>query len=255
MATSKMRYCIFRQWEKFWDLESPILIEKSPPTLMQLGYREALFPAVSSNLISVRHPLYGCFWRKIQQKGLGLGNLGSKKRRSKKRRSEIQEDLRSALDGWLKVHQYLIDESLPNLKDYTSTAIIMSEVFLSKKQAVQDILSFQQLFFPERFSNSSSALLRKEHRQLMFRGSISNNVIDEFDPTKINEWMEDWNKSLINNQDSFKSHILPIIEKYEEKFNRFGYSLVNVSQFDQKVFDRAFSLDYNHVYAKTENTL
>ena len=36
-ATPKSRRCIMAQWSKHWDLSSPILLEKSPPSLVQIA--------------------------------------------------------------------------------------------------------------------------------------------------------------------------------------------------------------------------
>ena len=67
-ATPQARRRLMAQWSKHWDLKKPILLEKSPPTLVQLDYRNYLFPNVSANIVVVRHPLYICFVKRAKDK-------------------------------------------------------------------------------------------------------------------------------------------------------------------------------------------
>lgn len=47
---------LFRQWGAHWDLSRPVLIEKSPPTLVRARFFQALFPN-SRFVFIVRHPI------------------------------------------------------------------------------------------------------------------------------------------------------------------------------------------------------
>lgn len=43
-------------WSRFWDLDKPVLLEKSPPNLIRTRFLQALFPG-SRFIIVVRHPI------------------------------------------------------------------------------------------------------------------------------------------------------------------------------------------------------
>lgn len=43
-------------WSPYWDLERPILVEKSPPNLIRMRFLQALFPH-SAFIVVVRHPV------------------------------------------------------------------------------------------------------------------------------------------------------------------------------------------------------
>jgi hypothetical protein len=45
-----------QQWSKHWDLDRPVLLEKSPPNIVRMRFLQALFPSASF-IIVVRHPV------------------------------------------------------------------------------------------------------------------------------------------------------------------------------------------------------
>jgi hypothetical protein len=53
-ATSARR--LFSEWAPFWDLDKPVLIEKSPPNLLKTRFLQALFPR-SWFVVILRHPV------------------------------------------------------------------------------------------------------------------------------------------------------------------------------------------------------
>lgn len=223
MVTSNGRRCIFSQWSKYWDLSQPLLLEKSPPTITQLGYRESLFPGVTSNLIIVRHPLYPCFWH-FNRRKRGLHD------------DLTTQILRDALDVWLKTHTYLITESLLSLSSHTPNAIIMAEDFLSKDDAPEKLLELPSLLFPKLFVSRKDSGRNLELRR------------NKFDPMVINGWMADWDMTKKAPRFLYEEKILPILEMYEERCNLFGYSLLDVSKFNHTIFRDVFSLDSNNLY-------
>jgi hypothetical protein len=44
------------EWERYWDKDKPVRIEKSPPNLIRMRFLQAMFPE-STFIIIVRHPL------------------------------------------------------------------------------------------------------------------------------------------------------------------------------------------------------
>ena len=55
-ATPETADALFREWAGHWDLDRPILLEKSPPTLIRTRFYQELFPN-SSFICVTRHPL------------------------------------------------------------------------------------------------------------------------------------------------------------------------------------------------------
>jgi hypothetical protein len=47
---------LFDQWSRYWDLDRPVLAEKSPPNLIRMRYLQSLFPGARFVTI-MRHPL------------------------------------------------------------------------------------------------------------------------------------------------------------------------------------------------------
>jgi hypothetical protein len=47
---------LFEQWAPHWDLERPLLVEKSPPNLLKTRFLQALFPAAAF-VVVLRHPI------------------------------------------------------------------------------------------------------------------------------------------------------------------------------------------------------
>jgi hypothetical protein len=47
---------LFAQWSRYWDLDRPVLIEKSPPNIIRMRYLQSLFPGARFVMIT-RHPL------------------------------------------------------------------------------------------------------------------------------------------------------------------------------------------------------
>jgi len=47
---------LFGEWSRYWDLDRPVLIEKSPPNLIRMRYLQSLFPDARFVMV-IRHPL------------------------------------------------------------------------------------------------------------------------------------------------------------------------------------------------------
>lgn len=52
----RARTNLMESWAPHWDLERPLLVEKSPPNLMMGRYLQAVFPG-SSLVVIIRHPI------------------------------------------------------------------------------------------------------------------------------------------------------------------------------------------------------
>ncbi len=56
LITPQNRDTLFREWSKYWNLDRPILVEKSPPNLIKTRFLQALFPQATFIVIT-RHPI------------------------------------------------------------------------------------------------------------------------------------------------------------------------------------------------------
>jgi hypothetical protein len=56
LATPDSARRLAREWEPYWDLSRPVLVEKSPPNLVMTRFLQALYPDASFVVI-VRHPV------------------------------------------------------------------------------------------------------------------------------------------------------------------------------------------------------
>jgi len=72
LVSPESRARLLAAWEPHWDLERPVLVEKSPPTLIRTRFLQALFPAATF-VIVIRHPipvtLATARWRKTRRLG------------------------------------------------------------------------------------------------------------------------------------------------------------------------------------------
>jgi hypothetical protein len=56
LATAENAVRLFEQWAQHWDLSRRVLVEKSPPNLVQMRFLQALFPEAGF-VVVVRHPV------------------------------------------------------------------------------------------------------------------------------------------------------------------------------------------------------
>lgn len=56
LITTGNRLRLFAEWKRYWDLEKPVLLEKSPPNLIRMRFLQKLFPD-SFFIVVTRHPI------------------------------------------------------------------------------------------------------------------------------------------------------------------------------------------------------
>jgi sulfotransferase family protein len=56
LATASSRRALWEQWSPHWDLDRPVLLEKSPPHLTKTRFLQALFPGARFVVVT-RHPI------------------------------------------------------------------------------------------------------------------------------------------------------------------------------------------------------
>jgi hypothetical protein len=56
LVCAENRRRLWAAWSRFWDLDKPVLLEKSPPNLIRTRFLQALFPEARFIMV-VRHPI------------------------------------------------------------------------------------------------------------------------------------------------------------------------------------------------------
>lgn len=56
LVSDANRSQLFQQWARHWDLDRPVLLEKSPPNLLRARFLQAMFPS-STFVMVMRHPV------------------------------------------------------------------------------------------------------------------------------------------------------------------------------------------------------
>jgi hypothetical protein len=69
LATEANARLLWEQWAPYWDLDRPVLVEKSPPNIVMTRFLQALYPC-SRFVLIVRHPIVVALstqkWRRSQ---------------------------------------------------------------------------------------------------------------------------------------------------------------------------------------------
>lgn len=70
LVCDRNREKLLSEWQSFWDMEQPILLEKSPPNLIRMRFLQAMFPN-SYFIVLKRHPIAVSYaTQKVSKKGL-----------------------------------------------------------------------------------------------------------------------------------------------------------------------------------------
>jgi hypothetical protein len=56
LINDRSRAILWQEWGRHWDLDHPVLLEKSPPNLLKMRFLQALFPN-SGQVLVIRHPV------------------------------------------------------------------------------------------------------------------------------------------------------------------------------------------------------
>jgi len=217
-ATVKTRVCIFEAWAKYWNLQRSILVEKSPPAIVQLAFREQLFPGVAASIVVVRHPLYPCLASKYHE----ATQLFDTHR------------IRFALNSWLRLHQYL-QSTLARLHLYE---VLMFEKFALEDDPAGHLQVSVQRFFPELLR---AGICNSSRRLLFHSGSVagSTNKHPKVNTSHIWSWANDWELGM-REAPTLYDKAENVLRGYEEEINNFGYSLLSVRSLNETVFQRSF---------------
>ena len=89
LATPESAARLFSDWSKYWDLDRPVLVEKSPPNLIRMRFLQSLFPDASF-IVIMRHPV--------------IVSLSTKKWAPRR-------TYRSVFENWFRAHETMSDDA------------------------------------------------------------------------------------------------------------------------------------------------
>lgn len=125
---------LLRQWEPWWDLSRPVLLEKSPPNLVMTRFLQALYPEARFVII-VRHPIVVALSTKKWRRGTSLSTM---------------------VENWVSAHR-LVQEDAPHVD---RLAVVNYEHLVSDPAAVLDrltgFLELQTPLSPDLWQSSRS---------------------------------------------------------------------------------------------------
>ena len=171
LATDANRDKLVAEWGRYWNLEHPVLVEKSPPNLLKLRFLQALF-AEADFVVIMRHPIAVSY--------------------ATQKWSETSLD--SLLEHWLVCHDIFLEDA-PHIE---RLVLVRYEDFVADPAGVVGRIQ-------ERLGLAPSGAAFKA------RSGIND------------EYFKRWSARLRPRQR--RQHI-ELARRYEERANRFGYSLV-----------------------------
>ena len=115
--TQDNRERLYNEWNKYWDLSKNVMIDKSPPTIIQSRFLQSMFPN-SYFIFIIRHPVATSL---ATHKWSGTG-------------------IYSLINHWVHAHKIMLND-LIHLKNY---AVIKYESFINNPKKIickiEDIL-------------------------------------------------------------------------------------------------------------------
>jgi hypothetical protein len=113
LVSDENRKKLFSEWAQYWNLDRPLLLEKSPPSLIRARFLQGMFPN-SYFIVIMRHPIAVSY---ATQKWCDTG-------------------IRSLTDHWLKCHE-IFAEDKPHLRN---VVVIKYESFVRQPSRYLDAL-------------------------------------------------------------------------------------------------------------------
>lgn len=149
---------LWASWEPYWDLERPLLLEKSPPNLVMGRFLQSLFPG-SALVIVVRHPVV-----------VALSTV--KWRRLASRRFQNHTSVHRMVEHWLTAHRTFL-EDLPQL---SRTHVMRYEDLVAapaeQLRPVQELLGLNSPIPAESLSVSHSGRYEQRWQEMAEGGPL-----------------------------------------------------------------------------------
>jgi hypothetical protein len=106
LVSEESRRRVWSAWSPHWDLERPVLLEKSPPNLVRMRFLQALFPDHSYFLAVVRHPIAVAYATKRWSRA-----FGGVPPRFSRRLPALQAGVHSLIRHWVEAHERFLADA------------------------------------------------------------------------------------------------------------------------------------------------
>jgi hypothetical protein len=151
---------LWREWSALWDLDCPVLLEKSPPNLIRYRFLQAVFPEAYFITV-VRHPI--------------AVSLATKK--------WSKTSIRSLIEHWLRCHRIWLEDSHFLRRQYAFKYEEFVSSPVSILNALFDFLDLEPIPLKREVINSNAKYFEKWKSQQAHWLSryFSHDLIDRFD--------------------------------------------------------------------------
>ena len=188
LITETNRTKLFLEWSKYWDINKPYLLEKSPPNVIRTRFLQAMFPK-SYFIILVRHPLAVTY----------------------------------ATWAWYRIHRFHTRSFARILEHW----LVCHELFLEDCKYLDNVVLLKY----EHFVADPNGWMSRINTFLHLQNHETNQKV----LSSVNEkYFGNWQRDLDSWFSGFSSRRL--ISRFEERFNKFGYSLLDLERADPMDF-------------------
>jgi hypothetical protein len=106
LVSEQSRNRIWTAWSAHWDLEKPVLVEKSPPNLVRMRFLQALFPSQAYCLAVIRHPIAVAYATKRWTQVFRWVSP-----RASRRLPVLQAGVKTLLRHWISAHERFLEDA------------------------------------------------------------------------------------------------------------------------------------------------
>eukprot|EP00043_Microstomoeca_roanoka_P029745 m.23038 g.23038 ORF g.23038 m.23038 type:complete len:374 (-) comp9413_c0_seq2:160-1281(-) len=241
LITEDNREDIFRAWATYWDLERSALVEKSPPHLLKTRFFQTLFtPERTYFLMTIRHPLacthfrYGKSTRSLRDCGEHYIRHWLTMYDTALRDAEFLEHVAVVqFEDFLDRSHELTLGYVKEIEDFVELPNAVELIFASpddassssSRQSSSYANGSPQVSQPSGFQAPQQAAAANGRHLLEYHGN-KHHVEVNFGHTT--SWVKDWTRIADMSSPLCQS----VIDKYETRLNFYGYSLKNLTHFE-----------------------
>lgn len=204
LITEANRGRMFDEWGRYWQLERPFLLEKTPANMVRSRFLQAMFPN-SYFIFVLRHPVAVAL---AQQKWTGTSVM-------------------SLIEHWLVCYEMLMDD-IPHLHRYLFSRY---EDFIARPddgvKRIYDFLGLDEAPVRQRIRSNGNdkyfSVWNRAFNDDKGERTLPRRVIDKLMPYAMRYGYP---------ITVLRKEVPAIIRRYEARVNRFGYSLEDLSVLD-----------------------
>jgi hypothetical protein len=199
LLTSENAFKLRRSWERYWDASKTIRVEKTPGNLLRTRFLQAVFPN-SYFIVLRRHPV-----------SVSLAN--------NQRWKVSFAPLHNLFDHWLHCHA-LFEEDKKYLKHVYE--LTYEDYIQNSDKYHQEIAAFIGTHVPKRPAEDQFRYVTQWRNPVGLR--VPENAMEDVTGAHNDKYFKCWSDLLNNSR--FNHYHQYIAVKYEPRFAKYGYSLI-----------------------------